>query len=160
MIRDVSQNEVVECFFYLMAEIEAGDHFDNSDDQYCKWLNRTISRRFGSGARFFGCFDRSNVPIGLGAVIIEDHPMFPGYSELVDLGVFAEYRRSGRGSELLAHAENLSREAGVFCMYIATYAGDAEIIAFYGRHGFAPVATLPDIHGPDDDGKLYMRKRL
>jgi GNAT superfamily N-acetyltransferase len=60
----------------------------------------------------------------------------------------------------LHHAEQLAREAGVFCMYIATYAADTDTIAFYGRRGFAPVAVLADMYGAQDEGQVYMRKRL
>ena len=166
MIRDLSQNEVIEFFLDLVIEIESGVHFKKENVQHTQWLKRQISRRFGSGAQFFGYFDEQNIAIGLGAIVISDHPFFPqykelgGYSELVNLGVFSQYRGQGVGSKLIEHAEQLSKEAGVFCMYIATYAGSTENIAYYGKRDFTPVATLPDVNGPYDQGRLYMRKRL
>jgi hypothetical protein len=33
-------------------------------------------------------------------------------------------------------------------------------IAFYGKNGMTPVATLPDVHGPGDEGMVYIRKVL
>jgi hypothetical protein len=43
-------------------------------------------------------------------------------------------------------------------MYVSTYAKDKEAISFYLQNGFVRVATLPDVHGPGDDGNVYMRK--
>lgn len=158
-IRELKQHDIELHFFELMAEIEGGPSFDLSDSQLAGWLRRKIGRRLGGGARFYGLFE-NDTPIGLMALIIEDHPRYAGYSELVDLGVFPAYRQTGHGTILLNHAEWLSREAGVFCMYISTYAEDTSTIAYYGKRGFAPVATIPDFHGANYEGQVYMRKRL
>ena len=160
MIRIITQNEIFEIFFDLIVDIEIGDQFDKFNDLHRKWLKQKVSRRFGCGAIFYGYFDKDSTPIGLGSVIIEDHPVFPGYSELTDLGVIPQYRRKGYGTELVKYAENLSKEASAFCMYITTYAGDKTAISFYMNYGYSPVAILPDVHGPDDHGRLYLIKRL
>ncbi|MBC8479064.1 MAG: GNAT family N-acetyltransferase [FCB group bacterium] len=159
MIRKLSKKEVFRDFFDLMIEIEAGDHFDASDEAHITWLNRQITRRFGAGAQFFGLY-QNDIPVGLAAVVVDDHPEFPGYSELVDLGIYPDYRLQGFGSALIEFAEQLSIKAGVFCMYIATYAGDTDAISFYRKNGYLPVCTLPDVHGPDDRGRLYLEKRF
>ena len=78
----------------------------------------------------------------------------------LDLGLHPEYRGKGYGTELLQHAEALAREVGVRSLYVSTYARERRVIAFYGKHGLVPVATLPDVHGPDDEGMVYMRKVL
>lgn len=158
-IRELTPQDIEQFFFELMAEIEGGSSFDLSDSQLVGWLRRKIGRRWGSGAQFYGLFD-DQIPVGLAGVIIDDHPYYAGHSELVDLGVVRAYRQAGHGTMLLNHIEQLSREAGVFCLVISTYAGDTATIAFYGKRGFAPVATIPDFHGPHDEGQVYMRKRL
>ena len=158
-IRKLTRLEIEDQFWALMGEIEGGRSFDSADPRLVAWLQRKIERRWGSGAQFYGLFDEEQ-PVGVMAIIIDDHPYYAGHSELVDLGVVLAYRQGGHGTMLLNYAERLSREAGVFCMYISTYAGDTETIAFYGKRGFAPVATLPDFNGVDDEGQVYMRKRL
>lgn len=158
-IRELTPQDIEQYFFELMAEIEGGSSFDMSDSQLVGWLRRKIGRRWGSGAQFYGLFD-GQTPVGLAGVVIDDHPYYAGHSELVDLGVVRAYRQAGYGTLLLNHAEQLAREAGVFCLVISTYAGDTATIAFYGKRGFAPVATIPDFHGPYDEGQIYMRKRL
>lgn len=158
-IRPLTPPDLEQHFLPLMGEIEGGSSFDLADPQLAGWLRRKLARRCGSGAQFYGLFDEAQ-PVGLMALIIDDHPYYAGRSELVDLGVMHAYRQAGHGTTLLNYAEQLAREAGVFCLYISTYAGDTETIAFYGKRGFAPVATLPDFNGADDEGQVYMRKRL
>ncbi|MBA3029010.1 MAG: GNAT family N-acetyltransferase [Desulfobacteraceae bacterium] len=160
MIRNISQEEVFDLFFDLIIDIEMGDHFDKTNESHLKWLEQKVSRRFGCGAIFYGYFDTDKAPIGIGSVVIEDHPIFQGYSELLDLGVIPKFRGLGYGTKLVQHAEHLSRDAGLFCMYISTYAGDEIAISFYTKCGYTPVAVLPDVNGPKDEGKLYLRKRL
>ncbi len=147
-------------FWELMVEIESSSTFDHSNPDHTAWLERRIARRIGAGVQFFGLFGEDGAPIGLSGLLIADHPMFAGHSELTNLGVFASHRGQGHGSALLDHAEEVSREAGVYCMYITTYAADVDVIAYYGKRGFAPVATLPDLNGPGDEGQIYMRKIL
>jgi ribosomal protein S18 acetylase RimI-like enzyme len=160
MIRELTQDEVVETFFDLMIQIESGDKFDKTNSCHVNWLNRKISRRFGCGARFYGHFLEDSTPTGLVGVVIEDHPMLAGYSEVLDLGVFKEFRTNGIGGELMEYAEELSRKASVYCVYVSTYSADTKLVAYYGKRGYVPVATHPDVHGPNGEGQVYMRKKL
>ena len=114
----------------------------------------------GQGGRFYGLFTEDERPIGLMALMIDTSPLYAGYSELLDIGVNAAYRRRGHGTALVEHALRLSRDAGVHCMLVMTYAGSTDVIRFYGKNGLVPVATIPDVHGPDDEGRIVMRRRL
>ena len=160
MIRELNIDEVMADFFSLMVEVEFLGDFDSTNVEHGAWLERKIRRRFGAGARFFGLFGEDGRSMGLCSLIIDDHPEMAGHSELVDLGVYEEFRRKGHASSLIAYAEDLSRGAKLHCMYIATYAAEAESVAFYGKRGFAPVATLPGLNGPENEGQVYMRKIL
>ncbi len=53
---------------------------------------------------------------------------------------------------LVRHGLDVSRELGLYCCYVATYAGDAGTVGFCLHCGFVPIATLPDVHGPGDEG--------
>ena len=69
---------------------------------------------------------------------------------------FQALRRCIAGVTVSSHA----KEKGVYCLYMSTYAKDSGVIHFYGKNGFVPVATLPDVHGPKEEGLVIMRKRL
>lgn len=161
MIREIDQAELEKHFFPLVALVEAGNHFSFSNPQHKAWLKRRIQEHVVRGTRYFAVFDEKDRPIGFAGVLVPERPEgvpFGRSTELLEIGVFEEYRGRGYGKMLLEHAEELSRESGAYCMYIATYARDSRNIAFYGHHGYIPVATLPDVNGPGDDGNVYMRK--
>ncbi|CAH1056056.1 hypothetical protein PAECIP111894_02209 [Paenibacillus pseudetheri] len=41
-----------------------------------------------------------------------------------------------------------------------TYAEVYDVIAFYGKNGFVPVGTIPDVFGPGAEGNTILRKIL
>ncbi len=162
MIREVEETKFVEQFYDLMAEVECGSHFDFGNPRHDEWLRRRISRHYYRGVKFFGYYLEDDKPVGFAGLLAEEKlegvACFGQMTELLDIGIFPEYRGKGYGKELLKYAEDYSREFGAYCMYMATYARSRETIAFYGSHGFVPVATLPDVHGPGDEGTVHMRK--
>ena len=143
-----------------MAEVEAGDWFEITNPIHVAWLSRCIRRRVGRGGQFYALRLSNGMPIGLYCLAIEDHPNRPGYAELLDIGIVEAHRRQGHGSRLLQDAEARSREAGLCCIYVSMYAGDANAIAFYQHAGFGVVAEHPGLNGPDDRGQMFMRKDL
>jgi ribosomal protein S18 acetylase RimI-like enzyme len=164
MIRDIAQEELFQYFYRLAAEVDCGNHFDFSNPQHDKWLRKHIALDYYRGARFFAIFLEDSSPVGYGSLLIDEKlegvALTGQKSELLDIGVLDEFRGKGYGKKLLSHAESVSRESGVYCMYIKTYAKDYKVVAFYGSSGFVPVATLPDVYGPGDEGDIYMRKIL
>lgn len=160
MIREIHETEI-DVFFDLMGEVERASLFDAENPDHIEWLKKKIAEYFFRGARFFAYYLDDDTPVGYAAVLI-DSSLFPidQKSELLAIGAFREYRGQGYGTKLLKHAEEVSRQAGVYCMFMGTYAGAHQVIAFYGKNGFAPVATLPDVHGPKAEGILFMRKQL
>ncbi len=162
MIREMNESEF-EVFFPLMAELEAGNHFDFDNPRHIEWLRRRIAAHFARGMRVFGYYLNGS-PVGFAAVIVNDGP--DGVTdcwrsaELLDIGFLQEFRGHGYGSELLQHVEEYAEQAGVYCLFMVTYAAEHRRIAFYGKNGYVPVATMPDVHGPGDEGEVYMRKIL
>jgi GNAT superfamily N-acetyltransferase len=114
--------------------------------------------------RFFAYHDPQRQPVGFYGLLIEKEPSDLKHlhqkSELMDIAILPEYRNQGFGKIMLAHAEQVARDAELYCMYISTYARDFKVINFYGQNGFVPVATLPDVHGPKDECQVFMRKIL
>jgi len=104
------------------------------------------------------------VPVGFVSVLIGKGPegvrCFGQYAEILDLLVLEGRRGKGCGKALLKQAERASVEAGAYCIYVRTYAGNRDSMTFYIKHGFVPVAMLPDVNGRDDEGDLCLRKIL
>ena len=160
MIRAITEHEVQSDFLALMAEIEAGGWFDLNCPDHLHWLERKITRRIGSGGQFYGAYLSDGQPLAIYCLLIEDHPMIAGHAEVLDLGVVKAHRREGHATRLLRDAELRSQAAGVGCLYIETYAGDAIAISAYEKAGFVPVAEIPGLNGPSDRGQVTLLKKL
>jgi GNAT superfamily N-acetyltransferase len=162
MIREISIEEF-KPFFGLMAELELGDLFNPQNEEHCAWLQKKIDLYFLRGIRFFGLYELEE-PIGFASLELEKGPSEIPYlgqkSELLHIAITPKKRGKGFGEVLLKHVEQVTREEQAYCMYMATYAKDFKVINFYGKQGFNPVATIPDVHGPNDEGMVYMRKIL
>jgi ribosomal protein S18 acetylase RimI-like enzyme len=160
MIMEIHESDF-DVFFDLMGEVECGNQFNAGNPDHVEWLKKKIAEYFYRGARFFAYYLDNRTPVGFATLLIDRQLFhFDQKSELLAIGVFPEFRKKGYGTELLKHAEEISRQSGVYCMFMATYAGAQQVISFYGKSGFIPVATLPDVHGPKAEGTVFMRKTL
>lgn len=159
-IREVLQEEML-IFYELMGEVEYS-LFNLENEKHIEWLKRRIDKLYYNGAKFFGGFNEAGNPLGLITILIDEFPegINEGCNscEVIEMGVINGRRDKGYGSELLKHIEEYAKEKNVYCMYMHTYAGDYDVIAFYGKNGYVPVGMLPDVYGPKNEGMLYMRK--
>ncbi len=153
------EDEFCSIFFNLMAEVECGDRFDFNNPEHIKWLKHLINIDYFRGVKFFAHYLDNKTPVGFLALLVEDK-IFVKTSEVLDIGLFPKYRNKGYGLILMKYAEEYSRKCGVYCMHVSTYSIRYDIIAFYGKNGFVPVATLPDVNGPKTEGNVFMRKVL
>ena len=160
MIRPIAEDDIRRDFLPLMAEVEAGSWFDMANTVHSDWLQRRISRRIGCGGQFYALYSPDEEPLGLCCLLIQDHPRFPGHAEILDMGVLQEHRRQGYGKRLVEDAATRAAVAGACCIYVSTYAGDPDAIAFYAHVGFKAVAEHPGLNGPDDRGQVFMMKEL
>jgi len=149
--------DAATAFADLVAEAELGTHYRPADPEHRAWVERAIDRYVAAGAQLYGAFEAAGAPLGYVALLIDERPGFRCKGEIISLGVSPAQRRRGVGSLLVRHCLDACRELGLYCCYVATYAGAAETICFYLRCGFVPVATLPDVHGPGDEGQIHLR---
>jgi ribosomal protein S18 acetylase RimI-like enzyme len=160
----MDEPDFVDTFFDLMAEIECGTEFDSSKQSHIDWVRNRIATHYLRGTKFFALYAEDTTPIGFAAVLVDDCLEGVSYlgrrSELLDIALRPAYRGKGHGSELLRHAEDYSKQQGAYCMYMSTYGGSYDVIAFYGKNGYVPVAYMPDVYGPGNDGRVCMRKIL
>jgi len=154
--RELQPSEAV-IFADLIAETELGSHYRPDDPSHRSWVVHAVNRYFAAGGLFIAAFENGGHAVGYAVLLVDDKPGFRCKGEIVSLGVLPEYRRQGIGTALVRHCLDVSRELGLYCCYVATYAGDARAVGFYLHCGLVPVATLPDVHGPGDEGQVYLR---
>lgn len=158
MFRELHEAEF-QPFFQLRAEPEVGRHFDPANRGHGRWLSDRITRNFARGVRFFAAYEDDASPRGLVSLYVDDLIAWKlGF--ITHLGVFSEFRGSGYGSKLLAYAAEQAQLEGCYCLYLDTYAGNPRNVEFYAKNGFIPVATIPDMNGPGDEGQVWFRKIL
>lgn len=164
MIRQMPEDEFAQEFFADFANLERGRHFDPTNPQHVTWVRRRIAIHYFRGGRFYVHLLDDGTPTGFAAVLIDPgldgKNCFGHMSELLDVVVRDKHRGNGYGRALLDHVESEVRAVGAYCLYVATYAGNDDAMTFYINRGFIPVAMHPDVHGPGDDGEVYLRKIL
>jgi ribosomal protein S18 acetylase RimI-like enzyme len=158
-IREVSRSGA-HAFLDAVGEAEMGGHYNPDDENHRSWVMRCVDRYFARGARMFAAFGNGGEPLGYAAALIDDAPGFSCKAELISIGTAPAHRREGIGSRLLDHITTVCSELGLYCIITSTYAGDTGAIAFYTRNGFVPIAVLPGVHGPRDEGQIFLRKVL
>lgn len=82
-----------------------------------------------------------------------------GLGHIITLDVVANARRSGIGSMLMAEAEQRVGTAGCRAIYLETAIDNSAACAFYERHGYSVLRTLPRYYNGELDG-LLMAKRF
>lgn len=162
-IKAISPEEI-EPYLDLIAEIEHVK-LDRSKPNHDRWLRNRIHSYYSRGALFFAYEDRlTEGAVGVVAVLHEAAPdgieALGARAEVLVIGVGSSCRRKGIGSILLQHAEEIVKSKGAYCLFMMTYAEDYDVISFYGKNGFIPVATLPDVYGPTLEGNVFIRKVL
>jgi len=75
-----------------------------------------------------------------GYVVAESHQ---GHGHIVTIDVLPPARRSGLGSRLIAAAEDHLRAAGCTGVVLETAVDNHAALAFYKRHGYSVVGTIP-----------------
>jgi [ribosomal protein S18]-alanine N-acetyltransferase len=81
------------------------------------------------------------------------------HGHIITIDVRESARRSGIGSELMATAEKRLRHAGCRSIFLEVAVDNPKAIAFYKRHGFTVLKTLPRYYQNSVDAFL-MGKRL
>jgi len=99
---------------------------------------------------------REPLPI-LGFIVAEANKR--GLGHIITIDVPSAARRLGVGSSLLAAVEERARAAGCRSVYLETAVDNLGALAFYKRHGFFVVKTVPRYYSNGVDA-LVLRKDL
>jgi ribosomal protein S18 acetylase RimI-like enzyme len=84
-----------------------------------------------------------------GAMTLRLHPRT---LRIYSLAIDPDCRGGGLGRMLLHRAEERAVERGARRMVLEVDAGNADLVAWYTRHGFRGVKCLPDYYGPGRPG--------
>ena len=82
-----------------------------------------------------------------------------GRGQIVTIDVLPAARRSGLGSKLITAAEDHLRAAGCSTISLETAVDNQAALAFYKRHGYSVVGTIPRYYQASLDA-LRMEKQL
>jgi len=77
----------------------------------------------------------------VGFVVVEHDSQ--GQGHIITIDILPEERRSGLGSRLMAVAEERLRSLGCSVVMLETAVDNAAAIAFYKRHGYSVIHTIP-----------------
>ena len=91
-----------------------------------------------------------------GYLVAESHG---NRGHIVTIDVRPRAQRSGLGSKLIAAAEDRLRAAGCSSVSLETAVDNAAALAFYKRHGYSVVGTIPRYYQNSLDA-LRMEKQL
>lgn len=81
------------------------------------------------------------------------------YGHVITIDVLAGHRRNGLGTMLLQAAENRVRKINGFMLVLEVAVNNDPARAFYERHGFKVIKSLPRYYAHKLDG-LFLTKRL
>ncbi|CAM3308067.1 Protease synthase and sporulation negative regulatory protein PAI 1 [Sphingomonas antarctica] len=132
--------------------IVAHCRLEHTEDAYAKLI--------GSGARaWLALLQPGDAPVGFALTAPADLPgMVDGDVELKRIYALSRVHGSGVGGALMEHAIDAARDAGANRLLLGVYAENHRAIAFYGKNGFAPVATRKfNVGGIDYDDVVLAR---
>ena len=93
----------------------------------------------------------------LGFVVVDRDRQ--GQAHVITIDVLTEARRSGLGSRLMAAVEERLRALGCSAVFLETAVDNAAAIAFYKRHGYTVIQTIPRYYLDSIDA-LVLSKEL
>lgn len=79
---------------------------------------------------------------------------------IITIDVLNEFRRSGLGSQLMAAAEQRLRSEGCQSVILETAVDNASALAFYKRHQYFLVKTIPGYYATGVDALLLKKDLL
>ena len=163
-IKYQEQDRFYSDFLPLIAELECGNHYDPNNSQHVDWLKKRVAALYASGGKAVCLYSDECEPMGFVLIVhdpgLQDVHCFGKKATIVMLGLFPQHRHEGNGGLLLREVEEHVMEAGGECIYVDTYARNADAIRYYVREGFTPVAYHPGENGLGDRGQVYLFKEL
>jgi [ribosomal protein S18]-alanine N-acetyltransferase len=100
----------------------------------------------------------SKFPLTVGFIVAEQGPRQAAH--IITIDVLAEARRVGLGSRLLSAAEDRLRDLGCAWVFLETAVDNTGAMAFYKRHGYFLVKTIPRYYATGLDAFVLKKDLL
>jgi len=164
--------KIVECtekqfttdFFPLIIDLWYGNKYNPKNNQHVEWVKRKIHVTFEDFSTALCAYTDENEPIGFfwykHDTGLENVNFSGKAAHIISCGLFDEFQNQGIGTVLLEEVCKRVKASGGECLYTDTYAKMDEAMTFYIKRKFVPIALLPGLNGIDDDGQVFMYKRL
>ena len=81
-------------------------------------------------------------------------------AHIISCGLLEKFKRQGIGTLLLNEVCKRIKTNGGECLYSDAYTANDDSMMFYIKRKFIPVALLPGLNGLNDEGQVFMYKKL
>ena len=163
-IIECNENQFVNDFFPLIVDLWYSDKYNPQNVQHVELVQRKIHVTFENFSTAICAYTDNGEPIGFFWYKHEtglEGVRFCGKdAHIISCGLFDKFQRKGIGTILLEEICKRIKANGGECLYTDTYTANDDSIIFYIKRKFIPVALLPGLNGLNDDGQVFMFKKL
>ena len=163
-IIECNEKLFVDDFFDLIVGLWYGDKYDAQNMQHIGHIKRKIHVSFEDFSVALCAYTEENEPIGFFWYKHDTGLEGVGFSgkdaHIISCELLEKFQRQGIGTLLLNEVCSRVKANGGECLYTDTYTGNDDSMIFYIKRGFVPVALLPGLNGINDDGQVFMYKKL
>ena len=163
-IVECNEKQFVNDFFDLIVDLWYGDKYNSQIKQHVEHVKRKIHVTFEDFSVALCAYTDENEPIGFYWYKHDtglDNIRFSGkVAHIISCGLFDKFQRQGIGTILLDEVCKRIKANGAECLYTDTYTANDDSMIFYIKRNFIPIALLPGLNGVNDDGQVFMYKKL
>ena len=163
-IIECDEKQFVGDFFPLIIDLWYGNKYNPQNNQHAEWAKRKIHVTFEDFSVALCAYTNDNEPIGFlwykHDTGLEGVRFCGKDAHIISCGLFDKFQRQGIGTILLDEVCKRIKTNGGECLYTDTYTANDDSMIFYIKRKFVPVALLPGLNGINDDGQVFMLKRL
>ena len=163
-IIECNEEQFVNDFYDLIVGLWYGDKYDTQNKQHINHIKRKIHVTFEDFSVALCAYTDEGEPIGFFWYKHDTGLEGVGFSgkdaHIISCELIEKFQRQGIGTLLLNEVCNRVKSNGGECLYTDTYTANGDSMMFYIKRGFIPVALLPGLNGINDDGQVFMYKKL
>ena len=163
-IIECDEKQFADDFFPMIVDLWYADKYDPQNKQHVEWVKRKIHVTFEAFSVALCAYTDDNEPIGFFWYQHDtglENVRFNGKdAHIISCGLFDRFQRQGIGTLLLDEVCKKIKANGGECLYTDTYTANWDSMVFYIKRQFIPVALLPGLNGIDDDGQVFLYRKL
>lgn len=164
IIRECDERQFSKDFFPLIVDLWYADKYNPQNPQHAAWVKRKIHVTFQDFSVALCAYTDDEEPIGFFWYKHDtglENVSFTGKdAHIISCGLFEPFQRQGIGTMLLNEMCKRIKDNGGECVYTDTYTANDDSMIFYIKRGFIPVALLPGLNGIQDEGQVFMYRKV